>query len=128
MRLDKRFGLLLVTLTVRQGAEKVELENIVVDTGSASTVLSVDAVASLGILPSPQDIIHHVFGIGGSEAVFARVVDEMQIGAVRVAGFEVEVAGMDYGLPINGLLGVDFLEATGAIVDIADSSIQFRRN
>ncbi len=128
MRLEKRFGLLLAAVTVRHGASEVELRNVVVDTGSAATVLSLDALAPLGILPSPQDVIHHVFGVGGSEVVFARNLDEVRVGEVSLVGFEVEVSGMDYGLPVDGLLGLDFLEATGATLDLAERLLNFQSN
>lgn len=37
--------------------------------------------------------------------------------------FTIEVGVMDYGLAINGILGMDFLIETGAIIDLARMEI-----
>lgn len=37
--------------------------------------------------------------------------------------FTIEVGVMDYGFDINGILGMDFLIETGAIIDLARMEI-----
>jgi hypothetical protein len=43
-----------------------------------------------------------------------------------VEDFEVEVGEMDYGFEIGGILGMDFLRAARAIIDLGQLTIDFR--
>ncbi len=70
---------------------------MLIDTGSASTVLSADVVEAVGISPRPEDVINKLRGIGGTEVVYMRVVDRLAVGEASVSNFEVEIGGMDYG-------------------------------
>jgi len=54
-----------------------------------------------------------IHGVGGTEVVFSRQVDKLQVGQQGIERFKIEVGGMDYGFRINGILGMDFLEAQG---------------
>jgi hypothetical protein len=63
-------------------------------------------------------------GAGGREHVFVRSVDRFAIGEHGVNGFEVEVGEMDYGFDIGGILGLDFLRATGAVIDLGRLTIE----
>ena len=57
--------------------------------------------------------------------VFARKVDYLKVGERSIPDFEIEVGGMDYGFEINGTLGMDFLIAAGAIINLHDMRIEF---
>lgn len=125
MQLDKRFGLLLTNVTIHYDGRETVIDNVVVDTGSASTVLAADSLLPLGIKPSAQDVLYRMYGIGGSEAVYSRTVRCIQVGDRSLSDFEVDVSGMDYTIPINGLLGLDFLEAAGAVINLSTVELTF---
>jgi hypothetical protein len=55
--------------------------------------------------------------VGGVEFVFAKLVDQVAIGDLLAENFMIEVGAMDYVFPIDGILGMDFLLAVGAIID-----------
>lgn len=97
-----------------------------IDTGSAVTVLSADLVAEVGITPAPHDPLYTVRGVGGVEVVFSRRVDGLQVGSCRLAQFCIEVGALDYGFDINGVLGMDFLMAANAVIDVGDQTLEFR--
>ncbi|MDI6769053.1 MAG: retropepsin-like aspartic protease [Anaerolineales bacterium] len=103
----------------------IEISQVLVDTGSASTVLAADIVFGIKIVPSPEDVLYSISGVGGSEAVFSRKVDYLQAGERKVSDFEVEIGGMDYGFEINGILGMDFLRQVGAIINLREMKIDF---
>jgi predicted aspartyl protease len=96
-----------------------------VDTGSATTILSTDSVVRIGIVPEPSDTLYTIRGIGGIETVFTRRIAQMRIGQQGVQDFEIEVGGMEYGFEIQGILGMDFLLQAGAIIDLCDLRLSF---
>ncbi len=69
-----------------------------------------DKVDELGITIEKDDIIETISGIGGSEFVYKKDVDKLQLGGEsEVTDFTIEVGVMDYGFDINGILGgMDF--------------------
>ena len=125
MLLTLRDDLLLVPVIVAYQGRQVQIPDLVVDTGSATTMISTDAVAQVGIVPEPQDTLHVVRGLGGSEVVFSRRVDCLLIGPRAVEQYEVEVGGIDAAFDINGILGLDVLLQTGAVLDLGALQLDF---
>ncbi|MBD3241516.1 MAG: hypothetical protein GF331_13080, partial [Chitinivibrionales bacterium] len=93
--------------------------------GSASTIFAVDSLASLGLAPLPDDPLRTLRGIGGSEVVFQKTLDFVAIGDRRVPSFPVEIGAMDYGFNITGILGMDFLRASRAVLDLGAMVLRF---
>ena len=75
--------------------------------------------------PLTEDILHTLRGVGGTEVVFTRRLDSLQIGEHRLTNFEIEVGGMDYGFEMHGILGMDFLIQAGAIINLHEMTITF---
>ena len=114
-----------VALTVGYAGRIAHVSDVLVDTGSASTIFAADVVRAIGLVPLPDDELRLVRGVGGVEAVFSRTVDHLHIGEQRLESFEIEVGGMDYGFAINGILGMDFLTKAGAVIDLRSQQIDF---
>ena len=125
MQLTLRDDLILIPMTVVYQGREIQVPDVVVDTGSATTMLSTDTVAHIGIAPEPQDILHVVRGVGGAEVVFSRRVDRLQVGPRAVEDFEIEVGGIDDAFDIKGILGMDFLLRTGAIINLGTLRLDF---
>jgi predicted aspartyl protease len=125
MRLTLRDDLPFVQVTVIYRDAELEISDVLVDTGSATTILVADQVARIGIIPEPSDILYTIRGIGGIETVFTRRLGRLRIGQREITDFEVEVGGMDYGFEIQGILGMDFLLQAGAIINLRDLSLEF---
>jgi predicted aspartyl protease len=126
MQLTLVDNLPFVTVTLFYDGRQIEIPMVLVDTGSASTTLSADMVRQVGLVPEPDDILHTIRGVDGAEVVFIRRVDRFQIGSEQgLDEFEIEVGGMDYGFEINGILGMDFLMGTGAIINLRDLRLEF---
>lgn len=66
----------------------------------------------------PTDRLRTLRGVGGREYVFVRKMDRVALGEHGVDAFDVEVGDMDYGFDIGAIIGMDFLRATGAVIDL----------
>jgi hypothetical protein len=117
MRLDLRHDLPFVSIALTYRGSTLVLQDVLVDTGSGTTILSADAVAAVGLVPEPTDILRTLRGVGGREVVFTRVVDVIQLDTTTIDKPLVEIGGMDYGFAISGILGTDLLQRTGAVID-----------
>lgn len=119
MQLFLRDSLPFVSVTVEYQGRSAVLPEVLIDTGSARTILAADVVARIGITPVSEDVLYSIRGVGGSEVVFSRVVDSIRVGERQLQSFEIEVGAMDYGFSIVGILGMDFLRRAGAILDLS---------
>ena len=125
MQLTLRDNLPFVQVTVIHGGAELNISDVLVDTGSATTILASDQVLQIGIVPEPSDTLYTIRGVGGIETVFTRQIEELRIGQCQVTDVEIEVGGMDYGFEIQGILGMDFLLRAGAIINLRDLSLEF---
>lgn len=126
MRLTLRHELMFTTMTVVHRGVEIVVADVLVDTGAASTVVNADVVAAGGLVPEPDDVLRALRGVGGREHVFVRRLERLVVGGVAVAPFEVEVGEMDYGITMGGILGMDYLRAVGAVVDVGALHLRSR--
>lgn len=126
MRFTLRDNLPFLTVTVAYRGRVLAIPEVLIDTGSGGTLFAADVVQTLGIIPEPQDRVVLIRGVGGSEVVFTRAVDYLQVGRSRWPNFEIEVGGMDYGMVVNGILGMDFLIQAGALINLRTQTLTFR--
>jgi predicted aspartyl protease len=127
MRLQLRDNLPFVSITVNHQGKNIKIKNVLVDTGSGGTILAADVLSKIGIVPQADDTLHTIFGVGGSEVVFTRKIDELKAGTFTIKQFEIEIGGMDYGFNIQGILGMDFLISAGANIDLNQLKIEFTK-
>lgn len=125
MQLLLKDSLPFITVTVTYKEKTVNIPNILIDTGSASTILTADKLFVIGIEPSAEDVLHTIRGVGGTEVVYLREVDYLKVGERSIADFTIEVGGMDYGFEINGILGMDFLVMSGAVINLREMRMEF---
>jgi predicted aspartyl protease len=118
VQLQLRGELPFVTASLTFRDKTIEIADVLVDTGAASTILNADFAAEAGVYLDASDRLRVLRGVGGRELVFVRRVDHLAVGTCGLSGFEVEIGEMDYGFPIGGILGMDFLRAASAIIDL----------
>lgn len=111
-------GLPFVSVEVTFRQQTWTFDNCLLDTGSAGTIFSADQLLTIGLVHEPDDEIHRIRGVGGAEFVFTKTVDRLQLGSLIIENFEIEVGGMDYGFAIDGIVGLDFLLAVHAVIDL----------
>ncbi len=123
MNLSIRYELPFVTITIRYKGRNLELDNVLLDTGSAGTLFHVERLMIIGLLMEPEDMIRRIRGVGGTEFVFSKRVDELAVGDLSVSHFDIEVGAMDYGFDLDGIIGLDFLRAVRAKIDLGALTI-----
>jgi hypothetical protein len=123
MNLNIRYGLPFIPATIEYNNRSLTLENVLLDTGSASTLFYVERLMAINLVMEPDDLIRRIRGVGGTEFVFSKLVNALSVGSLRVAPFEIEVGAMDYGFQLDGIMGLDFLRAVGAKIDLGELTI-----
>ena len=118
MRIRIEDGLPFVSATIQYKQRSVTLNNMLLDTGSVRTMLAIDQIDALDLSAEPDDVIYQVLGVGGSEYVFSKRVDSLAVEYLQVTDFVVEFGAMRYGFPLDGIVGLDFLLNTGAVIDL----------
>lgn len=118
MKIELRGGLLYVPVHLEYGDQVLQLDDVILDTGSAGSIFSADALLNIELVPEPHDRIRRIRGVGGVEFVFTKRLDLVAVDDLHARDFEVEVGALDYGFAIEGILGADFLLQVGAVIDL----------
>lgn len=116
-------GLLFASASLLYSGKQMVCRNVLIDTGSAGTVFSVERVLAVGIHPEPDDAIRELRGVGGTEFVFVKKIDKLGLGDFGISDFEIEIGAMDYGMEIDGIIGLDFLLKMKAKIDLEQLKI-----
>ena len=67
MNIAQIYGLPFVSTTIAFRGEILRLEKVLLDTGSASTLLNADIVSKIGMIPEENDVVDIIRGVGGVE-------------------------------------------------------------
>lgn len=124
MNMKFQDGLLVTSIQISfRGSTKV-IENIVIDTGAAETIISPDAVEDIGIFAELEDSVNSFYGVGGSlHNFFCKNVGKVKLGEVSLEEVKIDFGVIDPKGTINGLLGLDLLMKLGAVIDLKRLSL-----
>lgn len=114
----KADGVLYGSLTITHRGKCVTIDNMIVDTGAAESLLSKDSVETLFEQFEPDDIIHWVRGIGGREPAVQRRIDCVHFDTFRTENFRLDLMDLSEYEGMNGLIGLDILLAGNFIIDL----------
>ncbi|MFX3636037.1 MAG: retropepsin-like aspartic protease [Candidatus Pristimantibacillus sp.] len=117
MNITEVYGLPFVKITIVFRGKALELNRVLLDTGSASTLFNADLVGDIGIVPEENDAVDTIRGVGGVEYVYTKFLDAIHFGGQSLSHFQVEIGSMDYGLEIDGIIGFDFMKAIGLVIN-----------
>lgn len=117
-------GLIFTTVILRAKQQTLTFNNVLVDTGSVASIFKTEYLEQSGISFELTDIIRTMQGIGGVERVIEKQIDSLQVGTLIASPIKIQMGAMDYGMPMDGILGADFLLQTRAIIDFSTLEIR----
>jgi len=119
INIECKDGLLFTSIEILFRGNSTVIENVVIDTGAAETILSPDVVEEIGIFAELDDYVHSFYGVGGSlHNFFSKQVDRVNLGIVNLSNVKLDFGVIDPQGNINGLLGLDILMKLNAIIDL----------
>lgn len=124
MNIQEKHGLPFVEVTIVFRGKSLKLKNVLLDTGSASTIFKADLVSEIGAIPEGDDIVDTIRGVGGIEYVYTKLLDSVHFDDVIIKEFQVEIGSMDYGMDIEGIIGFDFMKKAGVTIEILTMQVK----
>ena len=119
INIEFRDGLLFTSIEVIFRGKRLIVDNIVIDTGAAESILSPDAVEEIGIFAELDDYVHSFYGLGGSlHNFFSKQIDGIVWGTLNLKKQKLDFGVVDPQGHINGLLGLDVLITAKAIINL----------
>lgn len=116
LRYDK--GLIFVDIHIEYKGKKKLVENVVLDTGAAHTIINPDSVYDLEVEAEASDEFITMYGIGGEHYAYRKKIDSVSIMFKELKDIEVDFGIIDEEGTINGLLGLDMLLKFGVNINL----------
>jgi len=117
-------GLPFFSMIITFRGRSMHLDHVLLDTGSAGTILRADRVSEIGMEPEPHDVTHVIRGIGGTEFVYVKTLDAVHLGECAIRSFPVEIGQMDYGYEMDGIIGFNLIHAAGMVIDARNLEVR----
>lgn len=124
MKFELKYGIPENSTDKKHGDKEILIENVVIDAGSGGTILPTEIAFELGLEAELNDTLHRIRGVGGTEFVYEKVIDSIQLGNVEVYNFKIQIGAMNYGFVINAILGMNFLKAGELLIDCGKLEIR----
>lgn len=120
MKLYYDYGLPFAEIELFNGDKSIKLSKVLIDTGSATTIISTETAIFLGLGLQPDDELNLVRGVGGVETVYEKIVENITVDIAILKNFKIDVGAMQYGFEIDAIVGMDLLKQAKAIVNLGE--------
>ena len=117
MNIEFREGLLFTSIQITYNGVSKVIDNMVIDTGCARTLIVSEVVEEINIRVEPDDELIVCQGIGGTEVSFVKHIDLIKLENIEFKNKDIDFSNIDYE-GINGLVGLDLLIEAGIIIDL----------
>jgi predicted aspartyl protease len=115
-------GLIWVDIELEYNGNKYQIENCIVDTGSASTAIDIDFI-EFDYNQITQ--IKKLSGIGGIEEVMSQKVESLILGDIKINNLQIEFGNLQNSYGINGFIGTNILSQFQVNIDFSNQKINF---
>lgn len=119
MKILIRDGLPFISVTLDHQGTSITLDDMVLDTGSSGTLIDIEQALRLGIMLDPSDHPTEISGVGGNEYVYEKTIERVSVGTLVAVNLTVEIGIVEYGIKMNGIVGMNFLTQTDAVLDFS---------
>ena len=123
MKLIYKEGLLFTTIKINYNGKTAEIGNIVIDTGASYCIIEPSVIEDLGITFTKDDEVETFYGVNSLFNYVKRTVDSIVIDNITINKVNVYIGSVTEN--IDGLLGLDALINSGAIIDLKNMEIRF---
>lgn len=125
MIIEYRDGLLYTSIEIEYNEQYKTIDNVVIDTGAAETMISPDIVEDIGIFAEKDDKIISYYGVGGSiHNAYEKSVDLIKFGESKIENINIDFGVIDPSGEINGLIGLDLLIEMGIIINLKTMEVE----
>ncbi|WEG10778.1 retropepsin-like aspartic protease [Pullulanibacillus sp. KACC 23026] len=104
----------------------MEINNVVIDTGSSHTAINPDFLSEIGVSYENGDIVYEAYGIGGNVHFYSKKMDSIEIGDFKISSVEIDVSILPN--EHSGLLGLDILLKSGFILDLNNLELSLSKS
>lgn len=118
--LKLRHSLLFCNLDIDIDDNILHFDNVLIDTGSATTLINSDYIS----LDGSEEFIS-IYGVGGYETVLNKHFNKIIIDNFPIDNIDLSVGELDYGIKIDMLIGLDLLSKLNANINIKDMTMSF---
>lgn len=116
MKINFDGQLLTTSLIITFRGKSLQINDMVIDTGSSHTVITPDLLEKIEIYYENGDPIYEAYGIGGSIPFYTKTVNKIQLGTLELSDIEIDVGTLPKSH--SGLLGLDILKTYDFIIDM----------
>ncbi|MEN1966661.1 aspartyl protease family protein [Lentibacillus sp. N15] len=119
MKIRMPDGLPIVSVDLSYKGNKKCLDNVLLDTGCATTIFDTDEVEQIGlIIDRKSGKPRRMYGVGGeSELCYKQTVTGLEIDNYLMGSFQMQLGITRETYGFNGILGVDFMLKSGLLID-----------
>ncbi|RXT03916.1 retropepsin-like aspartic protease [Ammoniphilus sp. CFH 90114] len=116
MKIDYDGQLLTISIKVTFRGTTLEIDDVIVDTGSSHTIISPDILEEIGVTYENGDSIYEAYGIGGSVPFYTKIMDQIQMDETILKNIEIDVGILPKDH--KGLIGLDILKTNNFVLDL----------
>ena len=124
MNFNFRNGLIWISIDIEYEGENINIDNCILDTGSATTAIDIDLVEFNYKKPS---FVKRLVGIGGgTQEVINQEVNKITIDEISLGKVEIEFGDIQADLGINGFIGTDVLRNFDINIKFSNKELYFK--
>ena len=125
MNFNFRNGLIWISIDIEYEGENINIDNCILDTGSATTAVDIDLVEFNYKKPS---FVKRLVGIGGgTQEVINQEVNKITIDQISLENVEIEFGDIQADLGINGFIGTNVLGHFDINIKFSTKELHFKQ-
>lgn len=118
-------GLPIVSAEIAYNDRRMRFDNLLIDTGCASTILDTDLVEEIGLLLDLENAItRRMYGIGGTEICIEQNVESLWISDLELEDFPIQLGDIRHMYGFDGIIGSDFFVKHQIMIDFKNMEIK----